>query len=178
MKTVSFCLAALFSCGAALAQSNANFRIEQPTLNQGGHPVNGLVMSSASQTISFDALGDSVTGTTVTSASFQIDVGLVAAYPYPDEVRHFVFRTKTAMSWDPERSVGTYNVYRGSLSGLAGAGICFASGLTSPASTETGKPSAGAPWFYLVTAENRLRIEGTKGYRTSGVERPNTAPCP
>ena len=37
---------------------------------------------------------------------------------------------------------------------------------------------AGACLFYLVTARNRLGEEGTKGYRSPGIERPNDAPCP
>jgi hypothetical protein len=84
------------------------------------------------------------------------------------------------MTWDPERSVGAYEVYRDALTTLPGGGFgtCFASGLTSEAATEAATPVAGQGWFYLVTARNRLGEEGTKGFQTSGAERPNPAPCP
>jgi hypothetical protein len=42
----------------------------------------------------------------------------------------------------------------------------------------TFRPSSGATFFYLATAKNRLGEEGTKGYRSSSVERPNPTPCP
>ena len=63
----------------------------------------------------------------------------------------------------------------------SGTGTCYAAGLTSPSSTETGVPVAGAAYFYLVTVENRLGQEGTKGGGlVAGALSPraNPAPCP
>ena len=33
-------------------------------------------------------------------------------------------------------------------------------------------------YFYLITAQNRLAEEGTKGFRSIGDERNNNTPCP
>ena len=83
-------------------------------------------------------------------------------------------------SWNPERSVGVYNLYRdllGNLSGL-GYGDCEQSDLPGTTATDTDRPPAAGGFFYLITAENRLREEGTKGFDSSGSGRPNPSPCP
>ena len=58
------------------------------------------------------------------------------------------------------------------------AGACEHDDLTSETVVESGTPPTGNGCFYLVTAENLLREEGTKGWTSGGVERLNPAPCP
>ena len=89
------------------------------------------------------------------------------------------FTSASAFGWNPEPSVGAYNVYRGLVSGLPSSyGACFASGLTAVSATDAATPAAGQCYFYLVTAENRLAEEGTLGKKSDGTPRPNASPCP
>ena len=84
----------------------------------------------------------------------------------------------TTLLWDPEKSVGSYEVYRGDLTDLHAAtyGACLHGGLAVNTGSDPAKPPQ--LFFYLVTARNLLNEEGTKGYASSGVERPNPLPCP
>ncbi|HEX4824715.1 MAG TPA: hypothetical protein VFV19_10395 [Candidatus Polarisedimenticolaceae bacterium] len=162
----------------ALAQTSASYKLTESIVNNGGDPVNGASGASASHRIKLDALGDGFLGVGLASASFHMDGGFVDVYPPPGEVQQQLFTSKTSMVWNPERSVGQYEVYRDALSGFLGGGTCFSSGLTAESATDAATPAAGQGYFYLVTARNRLGEEGTKGLRTSGVERPNPSPCP
>ena len=90
-----------------------------------------------------------------------------------------VFVSKTLLQWQPEKSAGTYEVYRGAAAGLPGGfGTCVENGLTVAAYVESDVPASGAVYFYLVTVRNRLGQESTKGFQSSGAERSNAAPCP
>jgi len=169
---------ALAVAAPALAQTSASYKLTESILNNGGDPVNGVSGASASHRIKLDAVGDGVLGVGLASTSFHMDGGFVDAYPPPGEVQQQLFTSKTTIVWNPERSVGLYEVYRDPLSGLLGGGACFASGLTTEGATDSATPAAGQGYFYLVTARNRLGEEGTKGFRTNGVERPNSSPCP
>jgi len=163
----------------AMAQTSASYKLTEFTLNGGGRPANGSIASSASYRIKLDAIGDTVAATGLSSASHHLDDGFVSAYPPPGEVRNERWTGKTVLSWDPEGSVGTYEVYRDLMSSLPGSfGACFQSPLLAETATDAASPAAGTAWFYLVTARNRLGEEGTKGFRSSGVERPNASPCP
>jgi len=164
----------------ALAQEGAYFKVTEATLNNGGRPVNGAYASSASHRITLDALGDSVLGSDLASASFRLDGGFVSAYPPPGEVQGQAFTDAQTMVWLPDKAVGQYEVYRDSLAalGAGGTGACLAAGVTSESFTDASPPASKAGYFYLVTARNRLREEGTKGFRSTGVERPNPLPCP
>jgi len=71
--------------------------------------------------------------------------------------------------WDPEPSIGVYNLYRNA--------ACLQQDLVNPSSSDAATPAAGQAYLYLVTAENRLREEGTRGYQSSGTERTGV-PCP
>jgi len=164
---------------AAFAQTSASYKLVEFTLNNGGDPANGTSAASASYRIKLDAIGDALVMTGLASASHGMDGGFVSAYPPPGEVRGTRFTSKTAMAWDPEKSVGAYEVYRDLLTTLPGSyGACFQSSLTTESATDAANPASGTAWFYLVTARNRLGEEGTKGVRSSGIERPNPSPCP
>ena len=162
------------------AQTSASYKLREYTFNNGGDPANGSFASSASYRIKLDAVGDAiVTGVTMASASQHLEAGFVGDYPPPGEVRNDRFTNRTTFVWDPEKSIGTYGVYRNALSTLPGNfGTCFQSPIASETITDATNPAAGTGWFYLVTARNRLGEEGTKGFSSSGVERANSVPCP
>jgi hypothetical protein len=164
----------------AWAQQSASYKLSESAVNAGGRPVNGAGASSASYRVSFDAIGEAAGGGTLSSASYRVGSGFVAWFPPPGETTGLRFADRTTLRWDPERSVGVYNVYRDFVSALAGGGTgaCFVNGVTTEQATDAGSPGAGKGFFYLVTAKNRLAEEGTKGNRSSGSERPNPAPCP
>ena len=167
--------------GLAWAQQSPSYKLQESVLNNGGNPSAGGFASSSSYRITLDALGEGVLGTGLSSGSFRMDGGFVGAYPPPTEVLGFRFDPpgKSTLAWNPERSAGTYNVYRAAVSTLPGTfGNCFQSGVGGTAATDAAAPGAGAGTFYLVTARNRLSEEGTKGHRSNGVERSNGAPCP
>ena len=112
-------LAAATTLPTARAQTSASYRLQESVLNAGGHPAQGAVLSSPSFRVKLDALGDGVLGSALASPSFRMDGGFVGAYPPPGEVRGDRFASKTLLVWDPEKSVGTYDVYRGSLASLS-----------------------------------------------------------
>jgi hypothetical protein len=180
-RTLSCVLLLLPFCALpALAQTSASYHLNEHTLNAGGQPANGTVSTSASFHLKLDAIGDAVVGSGMTSASFHADGGFVGVYPPPGEVRGLAFTSVSSMVWNPEKSVGQYEMYSDLISQLqsGGTGTCLQSGLTSESATDTTTPALGSGLFYIVTARNLLNEEGTKGYKTGGAERPNTLPCP
>lgn len=179
MRTLVVLLIGLSMSGLAAAQTSSSYKLQEQTLNNGGNPSQGSVLTAAHYKIKLDAIGGGVVQAGAGSASFHVDAGFVAAYPPPGEVGALSFSTKTTLRWNPERSAGAYEVYRNTISALPGDfGSCFASALTNETTSDPTNPSTGAGFFYLVTARNRLREEGTKGFRTGGFERANLSPCP
>ncbi|HKQ60270.1 MAG TPA: hypothetical protein VJS92_03230 [Candidatus Polarisedimenticolaceae bacterium] len=168
------------STAGVQAQNSASFKLQESVLNAGGHPEQGTTLSSAGFRVRLDALGQSVAAPLLGGPSFHLEAGFVSAYPPPGEVRNLLFPDRQTLVWNPERSIGRYEVYRGPLASASagGTGICFASNLPAPTTTDASSPASGQGFLYLITARNRLGEEGTKGYRTNGVERPNPAPCP
>jgi hypothetical protein len=172
-------LAALAGASPALAQTSASYKLTESTLNNGGNPSQGSVLSSASFHVKLDAIGDAVAQASLSSASFHADAGFVGAHPPPGEVMGLAFTDKQTLTWNPERSAGSYNVYRDALSTLPGGfGFCFAPRLAATTATDAASPSIGTGYFYLVTARSRLDEEGTKGAASSGAQRANSSPCP
>lgn len=166
--------------GTVFAQSSASYRLEEHALNAGGHPSGGATMSSASFQISLDSLGEGVLGEGLASASYAMDGGLLPAYSPPGEVGNLVFTASDTLDWDAERSAGSYNLYRDALSALSGgsAGSCEQQDIAASTTTDAGTPGTGSGWFYLVTVENRLGEEGTRGSDGGGAPRPETGVCP
>ena len=162
------------------AQQSASFKLEEHAFNNGGHPLDGTAFTASGFAVSLDAIGDTVAGPTLTGASFQSDPGFVAAYPPPREVLNLIFQSdKQTLAWDPERSVGRYNLYRGDLSSLPGTyGSCLQAGISGESAADVTEPVPGQGFFYLVTAENRITEEGTKGFDSTPAERDNSSPCP
>jgi hypothetical protein len=166
-------------CGSAAAQTSASFKLTENVINAGGNPLGGTRPTSASFRIPHDSIGDPAVRGLLSSASYRAEGGFVARYRPAGEAQGVRFMNQTTLVWDHEPSVGTYNLYRNTLASLPGnpAG-CLQSTLAQPTFVETATPAVGSGWYYLVTAENRLGQEGTKGHRSNGAERPNSAPCP
>lgn len=164
----------------AAAQESPSYRLTEHVLNSGGSPLDGSVPTSAHHRVTLEAIGESVLGTGGASASFRLDGGFVSAYPPPREVLGVRFLDASTLAWDAEPSVGSYDLYRDPLSALPGLGYggCAQSAIPETSTADPDVPAAGAGFFYLVTAENRLGEEGTKGTDGSGAERGNAFPCP
>jgi hypothetical protein len=167
---------------ALLAQTSPSYKLTESVFNAGGNPA--PVLTSTSYQMTLDSVGDSVSGADMSSASFNSSPGFPAAYPPPGEVATVTFTDKTTLVWTPEGSTGTYNLYRGLLSELPlptnEYGDCHTSGITATQATIAGDPDPGLGvcFIYLVTAENRLAEEGTKGTDSEGNPHPNLSPCP
>jgi hypothetical protein len=178
-------LAAAVACLAVAAipcraQASASFKLSETTLNAGGNPIQGSVLSAAHYRIRLDAIGDPIARSGLASGSFRVDAGFVARYPPPGEVSGLSFANRTTLTWEPERSVGRYQLYRGPLAALPGGvyGSCLLGEIGETSAIDAAAPASGQGFFYLTTARNRLREEGTKGQDSSGAERGNTAACP
>ena len=168
-------LALAVASTSALAQSSASYSMDEHVLNSGGNAA-----ASASFSLSFVAFGESTAGAVApSSASFSVDVGFTTTNPPPGEVVGLTFLDHASLTWDVERSAGTYNLYRDGLGALSGSGYgsCTQQGLSDNGATDATTPSAGDGFFYLVTVRNRLYEEGTKGSASSGSERTGET-CP
>ena len=179
MKRVVVLLAFLLAF-PVFAQESASYRLVEHTFNSGGNPSDGFVLTSASYKISLDAIGDSVAGRNLASASYHMDGSFVMGYPPPGEVHGLYFTNFQTLVWQPEKSIGGYNLYRGLVDGLDGTvyGSCEEPDIALHTTTVSDPVPVGNGYFYLVTAENRLDEEGTLGTRSAGAERPNTGACP
>ena len=166
---------------SARAQQSASYTLTESVFNQGGNPLSGAVPVSVSYRLTLDAVGESATGAALTSVSFRMDGGFLAGYPPPGEVGGLrVLSDRETIVWNPERSVGAYNLYRDLLSRLSGLayGSCARGDIVEETTRDVLRPPPADGYFYLATAENRLREEGTKGRDSGGRERPNASPCP
>jgi hypothetical protein len=173
-------LTLVFSVGLVAAQESTSYKLEEHVYNAGGRPVGGQVATSMSFRTTLDALGEGLVGRNLSSASFRLDSGFVPAYLPPGEVSNLIFLADgQTLQWDPEPSMITYDLYRGVLSNLSGLsfGSCLQQGLAATSTSDPDFPATGEAYFYLVTAENRLAEEGTKGFQTSGGERQGSV-CP
>ena len=177
MKAAAWLLLAL--SGYVDAQTSTSFKVTENAINAGGHPLDASRPASASFRISLGTLGDATVPSVPSSASYRGDGGFVARYAPPGEVRGVQFLSKINLTWSHEPSIGTYNLYRNTLASLPGNfGSCYQFALVGPPFGETSAPPPGSGWHYLITAENRLREEGTKGRTSSGTERSDSTPCP
>ena len=174
---------ALASGVPAGAQQSASFRLEGSTLNQGGRPLNGEVALSSSFQITLDAVGETVPSFAAASTSFGLTGGIVGAYAPPSEVEAVAFgpsgRATTALLWAPMPTAVRYDVYRGGTGTFPGTfGACLAPDLATPVYIDPDAPASRAAFFYLVTGENRLGEEGTKGTQSNGTVRTAAPACP
>lgn len=182
MKRTMIPALALLAALPALGQSSVSYTISDRTMNAGGHPADGAVISSGGPVgyrVTLDAIGDTVVVRGLQGGPYVMDASFAGCYPPPGEVSGMWFNDDDNMEWHAEKSAGVYNVYRDLVSSLSGLGYgqCFDPGVTATTDSDTGMPAAGEGWFYLITAENRLGEEGTKGWRSGGAERLGTV-CP
>jgi len=174
-------LAVAAAPGSARAQTSASYDMKAHVVNEGGHPAQGAVLTSGGFRMTLDAVGQGLFATAMGSASFSMGVGFVAPYPAPGEVAGVrVLADRKTLLWTPEPAADHYNVYRDLFKTLPGLyGLCWASPLPAATVVDNAVPGTGsAGFFYLVTAENALGEEGTKGFNSAGAERGNLAPCP
>jgi hypothetical protein len=176
IKNVIFFIAVCCFGIFAFAQTSTNYQNKEHIINNGGNPAPAL--TSTNYQITLSSIGDSLSGTGMSSSGYQINGGFDGSYPPPGEVLDLKFTSATAFQWDTEPSVGTYNVYRGNIANLAsGYGTCFTQGLTTTNAIDAANPSSGQCFFYIVTAENMIAEEGTMGNSSSGTKRVNSSPC-
>ena len=148
-------------------------------MNAGGHPRNGIGLSSANYRMSLDAIGETPIAPVLFSTAYSMDVGFARCFPPPREVQQITVLDKTMFAWTPERSVGTYRVYRGDLHELPfGHGACPIADVGVEYVPLEEVPDVGEQFFYLVTAENTLLEEGIIGYDSAGAARAAAGPCP
>jgi hypothetical protein len=167
----------LLASAHAMAQTSASYKLTESTINSGGDPQNGIIVSSPSFRIKLDSIGDGLVGVGLASASFHVSGGFVGGYPPPGPVMGLNLDSAT-LQWSPEPSAGVYEVYRGLMSSLPGTfGTCFAGNVSGPTITDASNPAAGQAYFYLVTVRNRLAEEGPKGYQSNGTLEGNPSPC-
>ena len=157
----------LFVCGAALAQTSTSYNLEEHSFNSGGNPFNGATPSSTGFQLSIAAIVP-ISAHGVSSTSFMLDAGLVGSYPPPVEITGLVFTSVNNFEWDPFPGIGTYNVYRGLIGGFDPSyGACSQTGVITNSASD-GPPITSPGLFYLVTTENKLAEEGTKGRNDLG----------
>jgi len=163
------------------AQEGARFKVTEHARNAGGSPVDGAVVGSARFEVDPSSIGDGVTGHALQGQRFLGEAGFSLAYRPAGEVLNLMIAADhRTLSWAPEPSVGHYSVYRdpiGALPALA-YGACLATDVPTTSYDDPESPEPGEGYFYLVTATDRLRREGTKGWSSAGVERGNPTPCP
>jgi hypothetical protein len=162
-----------------LAQESTNFKLREHSLNAGGQPHDGAVLSSTSFQITLAAVGETVAAVTISGPSFAATEGFVGSVPPPGEVTNLRFNDPSTLAWDPEGSVGDYSLYRGEVTNPydPGFGSCLVPGITGPTASDITLPAIDTAFFYLVTARNRLGEEGTKGSTSGNEPRGNLAPC-
>lgn len=173
----TFCL---LETGAALAQESASFTLSESVLDAGGHPQDGVSLSSGNFRVSLHSVGEGVGAPSLTGVSFMMQAGFAPALRPAGEVANVRFFGASELVWDPEPSVGEYALYRGVVTRPfdPGYGECAESGIVSETAIDPTSPPIGGSFFYLVTARNRLREEGTKGAGSDLTDRPNSTPCP
>jgi len=173
--------AAFASVPAARAQTSASYDMKAHVVNEGGHPAQGVVLTSGLFRMSLDAVGQGLFAPSMGSASFSMGVGFATPYLAPGEVAGVrILADRQTLTWTLEPAADHYNVYRDLLQTLPGLyGLCWATHIPSTVAVDSAVPGTGSSgFFYLVTSENGLDEEGTKGFSSAGAERGNLAPCP
>ena len=183
MKHVAVFFLLLLSVAAqdqfAVAQTSASYRLEEFIFNAGGHPKQGVVLTSAQLQLTLVSVGQSVAEAALAGKSFSADTGFIITFPPATEVGLMRFTTTDTLSWDAVPSMDIYNVYQGTLTSPfdPGYGSCLSAGLRSPSTLVGQSPPIGGTFFYVATALNRLGEEGIKGQASSGGVRANLTPC-
>jgi len=170
----------LSACLPVSAQTSTGYKLNEHALNAGGHPAQAVVAVSARFRITLDSIGGPVVGRGIAGASFHLDSGFDTAYAPPGEVRGLEFLADgQTLSWLAEPNSTAYDVYASPLATLPGDyGGCAQSRVTGSSWIDPSATAPGDGRFYLVTGENRLWEEGTKGWASGGTARGNASSCP
>lgn len=167
--------------GLASSQQSASYKVEEHVLNSGGSPLagTGAVLSSASFRVKLSSLGEGLVGPALSSASFRVDSGFTQGILPPGEVEGLIFTGANTLEWNPHLAAGTYNLYRGLQSNLAGLGFgqCVQQQLAGTNATDGELVPAGDALLYLVTVANKIGEEGGKGFQSDGSARQGNM-CP
>jgi hypothetical protein len=171
--------AAALAAPSTLAQESASHRLEEHVFNAGGHPMAGVHPSSASHQLTIGSIGDPFGIGLLTGPASTLQFGFVLPYAPPAEVLDVMFTHATTLVWDPRPHAAGYNIYRGLISTLPGLayGSCLQQGVVPTTTIDATLPAPGTGFFYLVTMENGIAEEGTKGFASSGAQRAGSA-CP
>jgi hypothetical protein len=101
----------------------------------------------------------------------------------PLEIEDQRWLSKVRHAWEAAPCATIYNVYRETSPFLNCGGVacsygsCQWSGLAAHNATDVTVPLPGVVFYYLITGEN-LPGEGTMGFSSSGIQRPNLLACP
>jgi hypothetical protein len=176
-------LAAWVTLGATVglhAQSSPGYRLEEHVLNAGGRPAETIVASSPGFRLSLESIGDSLARRPQSGGAYRLDSGFVSGHRPPGEVMGLGFLVdQSTLTWSPEPASSAYNVYSGPLTGLPGTyGMCAVARVAGTSWSDAATPPPASGVFYLVTGENGLWEEGTRGFASNGVERINASACP
>ena len=177
---LALALVLVASVAPVLAQQSPSYKLDEHVFNAGGNPAGGVILTSAGFRMTLDSLGEVLGPRGLTGTSYRILGGFVTGFPPPGEVTGLDFTDETNLVWDVEPSAGVYNLYRDDLGVISGSGFgaCFQPDLPGTGTMDTDPiPPASSGFFYLVTAENSLHQEGTKGFQTGGIPRQGTT-CP
>jgi uncharacterized protein (DUF1800 family) len=115
----------------------------------------------------------------ITSLVLLLSLAPLAHGTPPGEVTGDQFVTRTTLAWNAAAGADDYNVYRGSLSGLASGApaSCHGNEIAATTFEIPASPAAGDGYFYLVTAESTSQGEGTAGNKSSGSPRVLLGSC-
>lgn len=180
LRRLALAVALLSLPGAALAQTSADYRLREHAINAGGRPADAVVSISPSFRLSLDSIGEPLARRGLSGPSFRLDGGFTPAYGPPGEVAGVqILSDGQTLTWSPEPTSMTYNLYSGTLSTLPGTfGSCAQSQVAATTLVEASMPPPGSGLFFIITGENRLGEEGIKGRSTGDSLRSNPAPCP
>ena len=169
----------LLVAGAAWAQQSASFDLGVHSINQGGTPLGASSPSSAGYRLSAAAIGDAAGAAGLSSASFSMNPGIVALVGPPGEVMQLMFTDAENLVWNPAKVAKFYNLYRDLVSNVMGLGYgnCEEQKITDETTEDSDIPPGGDGYFYLVTVENAIGEEGTKGNRSDTTNRAGNV-CP
>jgi hypothetical protein len=98
--------------------------------------------------------------------------------PPPEVATDLAFFDGQTVFWSPNPGATAYNLYSGTLGGVWSFNhVCHSAGLTYPAASVPDQPPLGGGVYFLVAGVNPCG-EGSLGKTSSGLERPNSSPCP
>lgn len=150
-------------------------------MGDGSAPVTGVPFSLA---VTPNASGQGslvlVVDTTALPAVVVLQGGVTLPVCTPPEVGPtVVFLDDQSLSWSPSGVATSYNLYRGSIDGVAWAfnHVCLAGLLSSPDATDTAVPPIDRAFYYVVSSRNACG-ESSLGVGSDGQQQPNPLPCP